>query len=247
MEIDYFNKILDKYVASEPWKRKIGRYYPSEVGYCKRKIFYSILMPKEKDPRVLKILAMGNVIHDFIAKVLKSEKTDEDVALVAEEMPFLLERNGYVISGRIDDLFLVRKGTKLMLLEVKSTKNIEWIRAKGEANDSHIDQITLYMYALDIRNGGILYVNKEDLDTVFIDVEYDIERVAKILQKFDDVHQHLVTHTLPPKEAQENPKMRWQCQFCEYREECMKDFVPPPLEEKDYKYIKASETQEAPE
>ena len=232
MEIEYFDKIMDKYIKSETWKRKIGRYYPSEVGSCMRKIFYNILIPKDKDPKLQKVFAVGTIIHNFIAEVIKSDKTADEVHYIADELPFLLERDGYVISGRIDDLFILRHGTKIMLTEVKSTKNIEWIKTKNKPSENHKDQLTLYMYAMGISNGTILYVEKNTLDTAIFEVEYDAERVKKILKKFDDIHYHLSNHILPPKEAQENKDMQWQCRFCEFRKECREDYLPP-LESED--------------
>ena len=42
-----FNKLIDKYLVREYKPKEIGRYYPSEIGSCLRKVWYSYKNPKE--------------------------------------------------------------------------------------------------------------------------------------------------------------------------------------------------------
>ena len=65
-----FDLLVSNYVQRENRTKTVGRYYPSEIGLCLRKIWYSYRFPVETSPDLLKIFEMGNIIHDFVVKVL---------------------------------------------------------------------------------------------------------------------------------------------------------------------------------
>ena len=44
-----FNKLIDSHLARELSYKKLGRYYPSEIGGCMRKTWYSYKKPKPTD------------------------------------------------------------------------------------------------------------------------------------------------------------------------------------------------------
>ena len=122
MEID-FNKLIDNYFSREFKSKKIGRYYPSEIGGCLRKTWFSYKFPKETDKEVIKIMEAGNIIHEFIVEVLKSDKND-DIELLETELPFTIDEGDFTISGRIDNIILTKINNKKVLIEVKSTKSL---------------------------------------------------------------------------------------------------------------------------
>ncbi len=48
-----FDKLVDQGTVTREFKPKqIGRYYPSEVGTCIRKVWYSYKYPQEIDPKL---------------------------------------------------------------------------------------------------------------------------------------------------------------------------------------------------
>lgn len=121
-----FNKIIDQHLERERRPKEIGKYYPSEIGRCMRKVWYSYLYPQQLDPEVTKIFEAGNIIHDFVVEVLRGGK-NRDIELVKSEMPVKIETENFTISGRVDDLILLKSEGKLFLVEVKSTKNINFV------------------------------------------------------------------------------------------------------------------------
>src|SRR3989337_1930842 len=42
-----FNRLIDQFLHRELKPKEIGRYYPSEIGMCMRKLWYSYKFPKE--------------------------------------------------------------------------------------------------------------------------------------------------------------------------------------------------------
>ena len=104
-----FDRLIDQHLHREFRPKEIGRYYPSEIGMCLRKLWYSYKYPKEVEADLVKVFEAGNILHNFIVDVLKSDRTPE-VELLESEFPFELKMQDFVVSGRIDDLLLLKFG-----------------------------------------------------------------------------------------------------------------------------------------
>mgnify|MGYP001615525314 CR=1 FL=1 len=154
-----FDDMVDRFLESEVRIRTIGRYYPSEIGQCMRKVWYSFRNPKPFDKELKKVFEAGNRLHEFVADVFKSDKVEE-VELVEKEIPFELAIDDFTISGRIDDLIRVKIGDKQALVEVKSTKNLKYME---EPSESHVMQLQLYLHARKLTEGILLYLEKNTL------------------------------------------------------------------------------------
>lgn len=211
-----FNKLIERYLARVQRPKEIGRYYPSEVGSCIRKVWYSYKYPQELKPELLKVFELGNIMHDFVVEVLKSEKTKE-VKLLKSEIPFSIERKDFLISGRVDDLILVRKNNKKVLVEVKSSKDVSKIR---RAQSNHSIQLLFYMFVLRVFEGIILYIDKNNLQSKVFEVKYDERKAKEISKRFEILHKSLKENFLPIDEAKRIKDMNWMCRFCEYKVKC---------------------------
>ncbi len=210
-----FDELIDNYLKRELHPKVIGRYYPSEAGQCLRRSWYSYTNPKETDKEVMKIFQVGNMIHAFIVDVLSSQK-NPSVELLESEAPFELAVDDFIISGRIDDVVLLKLNGKKYIVEVKSTRSISYMTKPVE---THIAQLMLYMYAKKIYNGIILYIEKNTLKTKAFDVDYDEKTLEKIISHIRELHKYLKDGKLPPPEAKLNGQ-DWMCRYCPYREEC---------------------------
>jgi len=213
-----FDELIKNYVNREEKPRKIGRYYPSEIGGCLRKLWFSYKYPKKVKTDLLKIFEIGNIVHNFVVDVLKSEK-NPSVELLSAEEPFLVKMKDFIISGRIDDLILVKSSNKKVMIEVKSIGDINSIKT---AKPQHRMQLQLYMFATKIRNGVILYIDKKNLKSKVFTIPYDESEALYVLERFSLLHKHLKEGTPPKPEAKLDPKKSWICQYCEYKDECNK-------------------------
>lgn len=214
-----FDKMIDNYLSREFKPKQEGRYYPSEIGSCIRKVWYSYKHPMEVKPDLIKIFEVGNIMHDFVTRVLKSEKNPH-VELLSSEVPFKLEIEGFTVSGRVDDLLLIREDSKRVLVEVKSTKNIKY---QNEPSHSHVMQLQLYMHATNVHSGVVLYVDKSSLQTRAFEIEYSEATALQIIERFKRLHKTLKENELPPEEAKLARELNWLCRFCEYRDKCDKN------------------------
>lgn len=209
-----FNKLIDSHLAREFTYKKLGRYYPSEIGSCLRKTWYSYKKPKPTDTSLIRIFEAGNMLHSFVEAVIKSEKNPE-IELLQSEVPFKLEQSGFLISGRIDDLMLVKIENKKVLVEVKSCKYLP----QGFKKE-HESQLQLYMHSVNVYEGVLLYIQKDNLQTKWFEVKYDSEKIKKILQRFNELHFSLIQDKIPKAEAKHDPDLSWLCDKCSWKEEC---------------------------
>ena len=134
-----------------------------------------------------------------------------------EETPFVEKIDDFVISGRIDDLILLKSTNKKLLVEVKSTKSIGYVK---EASDSHKAQLQLYMHFTGVHEGSVLYVDKSTLMMKSFHVSYVEEEAKKVLDRFKALHKCLTNDVLPIPEARNNSKTLWMCRFCDYSDKC---------------------------
>jgi len=214
-----FNKMIDRYLFREQSPKKQGRYYPSEIGSCLRKVWYSYKFPQQVQPHLLRIFELGNILHDFVVKVMQSYKNPE-IQLLQFEIPLKLEVEDFVISGRVDDLLLLKADGKHVLVEVKSCKSISFIR---EPQPHHAMQLQFYMHATGVHNGVLLYIDKSTLESKVFTIPYNAVEASEIIMRFKTLHTTLTQNILPMPEAKEDPHMSWMCRFCEHREKCDKN------------------------
>jgi len=211
-----FNKMIERHISREHHGKEIGKYYPSEIGSCLRKVWYSYKYPMEVKPELQKIFEVGNILHGFAVEVLKSEKNSE-IKLVESELPFQLEYESLTISGRVDDVVIIRHSGKNIIVEVKSTKDINFV---NKASKSHEMQLQLYMHATGIHNGVVLYIDKNNLQSKMFEIQYSAKIGNEILERFKTLDRNLKAGILPIAEAKHDPELMWMCRFCDYAEKC---------------------------
>lgn len=213
-----FNKLIDNHLEREYRPKSIGRYYPSEIGGCIRKTWFSYKVPKKTDVKLMRIFEAGNMLHEFISEVIKSEKNKE-VELIRSELPVEIRGNDFVISGRIDNLVLVKicenNDCKQVLVEVKSTKFLP-----KTYNKEHEIQLQLYMKSLGVKDGIILYVQKDNLETKSFNIKYNKKLGENIIKRFEELHESLIGNEIPEAEAKKVKDKNWMCSYCAWKKEC---------------------------
>jgi CRISPR/Cas system-associated exonuclease Cas4 (RecB family) len=163
-----------------------------------------------------RIFEMGNILHDFVVEVLKSEK-NPNVELLKSEFPFRVKVADFIVSGRVDNLILLKRDGKSVLVEVKSTKDVKYVK---KASKGHAMQLQLYMHFTGVHNGIILYIGKSDLQSKIFEVKYDPKEADKIISRFKALHKCLKTDKMPEPEAKQDEEMGWMCRYCEYSDRC---------------------------
>jgi CRISPR/Cas system-associated exonuclease Cas4 (RecB family) len=213
MKQDFLNKEIDAYLSTERKEREIGRYYASELGMCARKLFFLYKFPKELDSETRRIFAVGDLFHDFIYKVLKDSKKID--LLENERSITLVTESGISIAGRIDNLIYLEDTNEKIIIDVKTTKSLEYITSPKK---EHKMQVMVYLKGFGLKKGAILYVQKDNLRIKYFEFEYDEDIVAELIDKAEFIHRCLTNDIIPHKVGISD---RWQCNYCPYRLECI--------------------------
>ena len=210
--------IIDEYLNEESRPKKIGSYYPSEIGMCIRRSYYSYFIQKPTETTALRIFALGNKVHEFIAKALKES---ESLTIAEEEKPIRIgykdEETEFMIYGRIDDYVETKNGKKI-IIEAKSTGDITKVTGP---DPKHKMQISLYLAAQPADYGLLVYADKKNLEIKQFKIEYNEEEYKKVIQRFKDLDYHLRNKLLPPAEYYFDNKKVWECKYCPFYQECM--------------------------
>lgn len=131
----------------------------------------------------------GSSSHERIQGALEAQGILEwqEQQIVNEDPPIF----GYADA-------MVRLEDKLVLLEIKTTKNeaFEYHKAKGTASTYHIEQLLIYMKILKQQVGAIVYENKNTHEICVIPVvateeyvkfiDYFFDWMRKVKKAFDD-------------------------------------------------------------
>jgi CRISPR-associated exonuclease Cas4 len=233
-------KMISEYITKKRNPKTIGRYYPSEIGYCLRKNYYSYFIETNYDDETRRIFEVGNILHSFIYSVFKNNKNHNgEIEYVQNEKAFISAYDfrdttfeggwqSFLISGRADDILLInnREDGKedKYVVEVKTVKDLFYI---NEPSYPHKLQLQYYLRILSAENknikGILLYIQKDNLDIKTFELKFDKETYIEIIHRVKQLDSYLKKLELPPKEAANDSNMKWQCGFCQYAKQCAAD------------------------
>lgn len=211
--------IIDNFLEEESRPKTVGVYFPSESGMCMRRSYYTYLLPRPTDKAALRIFALGNNVHSFIAEALKSS---DIFSLVEEERPLKIsyedKDTSFKVYGRIDDYVVTKDTGKKIIIEAKSVGDINRV---DEPEPKHVMQLMLYLGAEEADYGLLVYADKKNLSIRQFRVDYDDDVYKKIVGRFKELDSHLREKRLPPAEFYFDSKKAWGCKYCPYFSECM--------------------------
>jgi CRISPR/Cas system-associated exonuclease Cas4 (RecB family) len=188
-----------------------GVYYPSALGSCLRKQYYTYTLGERVSPEELVIFATGKSVHETIAKafgeVATIEKVEENVSL--EVSPAVK------LKGRIDLLIADYDGKKY-LIEAKSTS-----KTPDAPFEEHVLQLQVYMQALNYNEGFVLYWNKVTGEIKVFKVTKNEEVLKNIFERVKKLDYYVTKNILPEPEAIIKGRF-WECEKCPFLELCVR-------------------------
>lgn len=217
---DLIKKIDDAIIARADSKASRNYLGASSLGEpCDRKLWYSFHKPtKILDPRVNRIFDLGNLIEDYLVRLLRDAGyTVHDKDEEGKQFGF---EDG-IISGNSDGVIVVDDVP--MLLEFKSynTKRFTTLVKEGVqvSDPKYYTQVQVYMKYLELEKCLFIAMDKNDSSLHFQVVEYDpiesnwaVER-GRGLAEFNDVMQVARKYSHVSS---------FGCKFCDYRNQCWK-------------------------
>lgn len=204
-------KAIDEGVEKEPREEGYQQktWYASGLGSCPTSRYLDRISPNpdtELEPRVKRVLSIGNMFEDWLVEKIKHV---EDVTF---EQQTRVEDTDLNISGKLD--LLATKGDDKVVYEIKSkhSKAFWYMKTQGAPINNQM-QLWFYLHCLEIDEGRLVFLSKDDLTIK----EYVVYRNDKELKKkvFDEARylNMCLEKKIPPLPY---PKTKWQSKYSNY-------------------------------
>lgn len=188
---------------------------------CDRKLYYSYKKPFiVKDARVQRIFDMGNIIEDYLIKLLKEAGiTVYDLDKNGEQFGFVDEE----IAGHIDGVLVgIPEFDDPVLSEFKSAKNSTFNQFKKngvrEVNNNYYVQTQVYMNKLKLKACLFIVMNKDTQELYTELIHYNKEIAEIYITRGKDIAR---ATELPSRLYAK--KTFYRCRFCDFSEECWEE------------------------
>ena len=200
------------YLDSQKEDKERHYFYVTDAGRCPRLIFFRFKNAprKEMEAQLLRMWDHGDSIHRLIMRSLISMR---DIHVVAAEVKTAPQE---LISGRADAI--ISDGKDLYVLDIKSIHSMAFSKNLREPKKENIDQIQLYMHFLKIKQGILLYVNKDTQELKEFILKYDAKRAKGILKDLSSLKKEIDSCVVPSRKTSFSKD--WQCRCCQFKEIC---------------------------
>lgn len=91
-------------------------------------------------------------------------------------------------------------------------------RNLAEPKEENVAQLQLYLHFFKIKNGILLYVDKDTQELKEFPVDYNSVLVKNLLNKLTQLKTKIDSNTIPERLV-EYPD-NWQCKYCQFKEIC---------------------------
>jgi CRISPR/Cas system-associated exonuclease Cas4 (RecB family) len=158
---------------------------------------------------------VGNLVHEHIQHLLKAREGIDFRSVLNEEGISVRDTlTELYITGRIDTLITPMSGEPY-LLEFKSVSDLAF-KKKLQIQLSHKYQTMLYLHSAGLKQGYIVYINKEDMQVKVFPLAYDAGMFDHIMCDARYLYRCLLDKQLPPK----RPMFDWECNLCIFSDIC---------------------------
>lgn len=218
-------ELVNEAVKSERQSKEQRHWYISRLGACPTGQYLERLGVAPDSPfddRTLRVFHAGRVFEDWIVGLLTGAETQ--VPVESQELD---------ISGYAD----LKIGDMVYEIKSKHSRAFWYMIDKGEgANRQHEIQLWTYLYLLDLPEGKLVYISKDDLTIAEFPVfRDDAVLKAETLQILDTLNTAWRTKTPPVpvsdpylkdetgylKDNKGNKKKDWRWWYCSWHKQCM--------------------------
>lgn len=189
-----------------------GKALHYNVG-CIRALWFDYYGYPQEPPseRSKRRMAVGKAYHLLMESLLEQAQKAGIVRAIENEKELWLNYKGLTISHGFSDS-IVTVGDKKIVVEFKTAETLP-----SQPKDEHLTQAHIYMKALDIGLGSLVYIGiGPDLQMVEFPFYWDPHRWAAIESKLDKLLEYINSADMPPKEGSYKYCNSW----CPYRKIC---------------------------
>lgn len=199
------------------------RYSPTDLGGCQRKLAFQFFKSPENDntddDKVgRRVLALGNVIHDHLQKIL-NQSFKELKSEMYFRVPIDKENEDIIFSGYCDSLMFHEKHG-IIALEFKSINGFAFKYVQDEPKEDHKSQLNMYLHYFGVDKGVIVYYDKNTSQIKEHKIKYDKELALKDIQFIVNTQRIYIDRLVLPEKPVSFTKSAFPCSYCKFSEIC---------------------------
>ena len=203
------NEIDDDYGYA--WKQS-DTFAPSGSNQCARYAAYRLRGFEQKfswPGRMKRLFDLGNLIEIQVEKIFTRMDilVDKQIEIFVDNPP---------IRGYLD--FVIEFGGKKYIVECKSANDMaySWRQKLKKPKDDHMRQIQIYLEAMDMEEGFLLYYGKNDSDILLIHVKRDRDFIKKLFKKYDKIYKVYNAGNIPARPYKQTSPSCAKCDAFDY-------------------------------
>jgi|TARA_Y100000034_G_scaffold64432_1_gene77953 CRISPR/Cas system-associated exonuclease Cas4 (RecB family) len=190
--------------------RKIVSWHASGLGSCLTGRYLERLgvpADKEFDDRTLRVFSVGHVFEDWYVGLLeKKAKVERQVRV---------EDKKYNFSGYVDAIV----GGMVYEIKSKHSRAFWWMEKNGDASIHNKMQLWSYLWKLEIDEGRLVYISKDDLGVAeYIVLRKDKELRDLVINELKVLNEAW-EQQLPPEPIRD--KKHWHAKYCRWHKQCL--------------------------
>jgi len=196
------------------WKQS-NSFAPSSTNQCPRYMIYRLRGFEQKvefSGRTRRIFDLGNRAEDFLGDMFRNLGIllDEQIPVSIDSPPV----HGFA------DFLIDWDGPKPVECKSINDAGFMWRRNYRKPKDEHYRQLQFYLEAMDMEEGFVIYICKNDSNMLPLLVKRDREFMQKILKKYDKIYKAFENDQIPLRPYKQTSE---KCQRCDAREYCWND------------------------
>jgi CRISPR/Cas system-associated exonuclease Cas4 (RecB family) len=223
---DSLKKSIDSYLLERnaPVFKKLNGFHPSYNQVCPRwwyLMFKGVEVTPKTDARLYRIFDNGHLMHERICGYLK-----EMGILVDREIPVKLD-TPVPIVGTADGI-IDWDGYKLIELKSISPEGFQFRKYYNKPKPEHNAQAQVYLRALNLEKGFIIYESKGSQELLIFEIERDDSEFEKKVKIWSKAYDYIQRDVLPPRPYKRDSS---HCSECDLEKYCWE--VLPDSDQKD--------------
>lgn len=218
---DSLLEALNRYLDGKegPGHKQITGFHPSYGFKCKRRwvlLFQGVDYDKKFDSRTQRIFDNGNEVH------ARWREYFDGMGILEEAEVEITANKPVPVRGHADGV-LTWGGRKLYELKSISPTRFEFRRMYKKPDDKTYEQAQIYLWALDLEEGFVIYENKGTQEVLIFHISRDDAVINKVLKRWQAAYSFYEEGIVPKRPYQRESQDCSQCDLEKYCWDILKD------------------------
>ena len=221
--------IVNAAVADKREKKEQVSWHPSKLGSCLRGAYLERMGVEPDEPlddRTLRVFSVGKIFEDwFVEKLIQTGRGPEEDNKESEgyfhpSIQVRIENKEFGCTGYADLMVETKEGKKVYEIKTKHSRAFWYMSKEGKPMRQHEQQLWTYLESLEVEEGGLVYISKDDLTIA----EFPVSRSNKELANEVKEQFSLLNKAWEAKDMKLLPlpeKGSWQQKYCRFHKQCV--------------------------